>query len=206
MLVPCDESSRLKIYPTLFLLSFLAWKDIHLTQTFKQKRSRNEKCSNSKWGSLPCVLKNSIYIQISSRWYVDVSFVFLINIGLVRVPSQSPGNQESRTQQPEEKKYGKIEDWFCFSKGFLAGAQEFQGTVSEAYTLQSISSDVQLICKRGLYINAHDTFLNVHNHCLFIFQNLVSSTVQLNDFTWFSQIKNGLYIHESNTSPTEAFL
>lgn len=41
--VPCDESSRLIIYPTVFLLSFLAWKDIHLTQTFKQKGSRNEK-------------------------------------------------------------------------------------------------------------------------------------------------------------------
>ena len=48
--VPCDESSRLKIYPTVFLLSFLAWKEIHLTQTFKQKRRKKREMIQFKVG------------------------------------------------------------------------------------------------------------------------------------------------------------
>ena len=41
--VPCDESSRLIIYPTVFLYSFLAWKDIHLTPAFKISSKKKQK-------------------------------------------------------------------------------------------------------------------------------------------------------------------
>ncbi len=124
---------------------------------------------------------------------MDACF-FLINTVIGTVPSQDLGNQKSRNQQPEAKIDENVwEDWFRFWKGFLTGAQGFQGkcqklTQSNPFPWCPTNKQTWFTHKYAWY------FLKVHNHYLLIVQKLVSSTVKyvnINDFTWFSQIKHG---------------